>query len=1319
MVILTAITLEYQAALQVEDGAWVGSRWEQETGPNGLPVAFRTFYGKGSRGLRVAVAQAGDMGGVAATNALLPLVAAYSPRCVAMCGVCAGRPGKTNLGDVIAAERLFFHDTGKRLPEEVQQDLKTYNLRDDWKVALEHFDFVAHFRDEEWWKTRPIPYEWQENWVLAKLHEGVAEPSALPECHEACPQWEKVIESLWTSGHVQDGALILTEEGRRRIGRILIKQRNRFPDIAPSGSLVPFKVHVAPMGSGNQVVEDEEVWSFISEYMRKTLGLEMEAAAIGALAHAQRDRKLEALVMKGVMDFANHGRDDHFKEFATRASAECLLAFLRENLDVEVVPGVDDILVPGTEETLPENPPPSALLNARYEVVPFHERGREEILTELGRWCDEGPPVAVRLLHAEGGVGKTRLAMEWARRRRAMEWVAGFLPKEVPSDWFERLWSLGQPVLVVIDYAESFSELSKVLLRVLRYSKQEGMGGLRRMRLLLLARNSSDWWQDLRKADTSLMAWLDATPPRELPALAMKLAERERVFHEAAERFATKRGKVYVKGTPVSLSGEHFERVLYLHMAALASVEGLPFEANTLMEVILDHEERFWNVRAQQAGVSVSLQRSLARQMVAAATLRGGFADFSDATAVASRLLGHPFSTKERELLLLLQRVYQRTKEKSSMFLPALEPDLLGEGVVLRVSLLGIQGERPPSDWIDRVFPPDEESHVVRTGLDVLGRISATNHDVARPWLKRLLAGPLQSRALLALKSAKAIGLRTSLSVIGDILAERLVEDGDVALARELERTGIPESTISLRRVAEWTTRTLLQALPDSDEERVVVERARLSNNLGANLSELGKREEALEVTRKAVEAYRALAARNPDVFRSYLAKSLDNLGNRLSEQGRRQEALEATREALELHRALAARNPDTFRPYLAANLNNLGVRLGELGKREEALEATREAVELRRALAKRNPDAFQPYLAKSLNNLGARLSEQGRMEEALEAAREAVEAYRALAKRNPDGFRLYLAMSLNNLGAMLIGPEREEALAVTREAVETYRALAERNPDAFQPYLAVGLNNLGARLGEQGRSEEALEVAREAFELHRSLAERNPDVFRPYLAVSLSSLGARLSELGRKEEALDATREAVELRRAMAERNPDTFRPNLAKSLNNLGARLSELGRREEALEATREAVELRRAMAERNPDAFRPDLAVSLNSLGARLSELGRREEALEATREAVELRRALAERNPDAFRPDLAMSLNNLGSMLSEQGRREEALATAEEAIELLWPFFEQLPIVFEEGIGLILQLLLELHESLQRSIPSVLQERIAIFRRGTKP
>src|SRR6185503_19871534 len=88
VVILTALRLEYDAVLEVDAGAVKGSMWERSTGPNGLPLAFRSFEVPVGRPLRVAVAAAADMGATAATNALLPLVEAMEPRCVAMCGVC-------------------------------------------------------------------------------------------------------------------------------------------------------------------------------------------------------------------------------------------------------------------------------------------------------------------------------------------------------------------------------------------------------------------------------------------------------------------------------------------------------------------------------------------------------------------------------------------------------------------------------------------------------------------------------------------------------------------------------------------------------------------------------------------------------------------------------------------------------------------------------------------------------------------------------------------------------------------------------------------------------------------------------------------------------------------------------------------------------------------------------------------------------------------------------------------------------------------------------------------------------------------------------
>ncbi|HWO21225.1 MAG TPA: hypothetical protein VNO30_20795 [Kofleriaceae bacterium] len=389
MVILTAIRLELDAVLMVDDGAVPGTTWDLATGPSGLPVAFRPFVGQGGRPLRVAVAVAPAMGATAAVNTLLPLVEALRPRCIAMCGVCAGRRGKTRLGDVVAADRLYYHDTGKQLPDEIQQDLTTYNLRDDWKAALEGLDVVAHFRNTKWFQSRPLTTEWREHRALLALRDRVPEPwnavdPALQE-HE----WAPIVTALRERKLLADTGREPTDEGRRLVDDLLFRHRDKLPDLSAAGTVEPFRLHVAPMGTGARVVEDEKIWSFITQAMRKTLGLEMESAALGEVAHRQRQYKLDAVVMKGVMDHADHGRDDHFKEFAARASAECLLWFLREHVPTEVAAGFDDLLTPGTLPVPNRVAAPSILLNARYALVPWYEAGRSELLAELDAWADD------------------------------------------------------------------------------------------------------------------------------------------------------------------------------------------------------------------------------------------------------------------------------------------------------------------------------------------------------------------------------------------------------------------------------------------------------------------------------------------------------------------------------------------------------------------------------------------------------------------------------------------------------------------------------------------------------------------------------------------------------------------------------------------------------------------------------------------------------------------------------------------------------------------------------------------------------------------
>jgi hypothetical protein len=67
-----------------------------------------------------------------------------------------------------------------------------------------------------------------------------------------------------------------------------------------------------------------------------------------------------------------------------------------------------------------------------------------------------------------------------------------------------------------------------------------------------------------------------------------------------------------------------------------------------------------------------------------------------------------------------------------------------------------------------------------------------------------------------------------------------------------------------------------------------------------------------------------ALRLIHPDAFLPDLATSLDNLGVDLSNLGRGEEALAACQEAADIRRHLAESRPDAFLPNLAMSLNNL-----------------------------------------------------------------------------------------------------------------------------------------------------------------------------------------------------------------------------------------------------------------------------------------------------------------------------------------------------------------------------------------------------------
>jgi len=122
--------------------------------------------------------------------------------------------------------------------------------------------------------------------------------------------------------------------------------------------------------------------------------------------------------------------------------------------------------------------------------------------------------------------------------------------------------------------------------------------------------------------------------------------------------------------------------------------------------------------------------------------------------------------------------------------------------------------------------------------------------------------------------------------------------------------------------------------------------------------------EEALQIRRK-------LADKNPDVYLSDVAETLNNLVNLLKVNNEMIGAKKACKEALQIYRKLADKNPDVYRPDVASTLNNLGLLLKDNNEMSGAKKAYEEALQIRRKLAEKNPRVYSLDVAETDINIG------------------------------------------------------------------------------------------------------------------------------------------------------------------------------------------------------------------------------------------------------------------------------------------------------------------------------------------------------------
>jgi WD40 repeat protein/nucleoside phosphorylase len=331
VLILTALQDELEAVLALSENGRAG--WHERKDEKGFRLYRRAFPNGRGAALTIAAAWSGEMGERTAAMRAQQLLDKLDPACVAMCGICAGYRQKVSLGDVIMAEQLYSYDEGKIIAApgasaEMLHSLRTFDLQATWKMDAA---YLARELDlSALAGARPPSKEAQRRWLLHTLfaHEsqGGPAPAAHPDRKRACPGWtDRLREAAKADLIVVKGSsLRLTDAGREHVEEDVLHH----PDGPPADP--PLRIHVGAIGTGTAVQEDPKLFERLRRVVRSTLGAEMEGVAIGDVAARY---KKQAIVIKAVSDHADHDKDDSFRAFACRASAEVLLAFLLKHVE--------------------------------------------------------------------------------------------------------------------------------------------------------------------------------------------------------------------------------------------------------------------------------------------------------------------------------------------------------------------------------------------------------------------------------------------------------------------------------------------------------------------------------------------------------------------------------------------------------------------------------------------------------------------------------------------------------------------------------------------------------------------------------------------------------------------------------------------------------------------------------------------------------------------------------------------------------------------------------------------------------------------------
>jgi len=337
--------------------------------------------------------------------------------------------------------------------------------------------------------------------------------------------------------------------------------------------------------------------------------------------------------------------------------------------------------------------------------------------------------------------------------------------------------------------------------------------------------------------------------------------------------------------------------------------------------------------------------------------------------------------------------------------------------------------------------------------------------------------------------------------------------EGDVSLLRELaeayHRLGNVQGGVNIGNVGDtsaaltsyrkaqaiWERITSVQPANPEDQRRL----AALYTDLGTALSQTGDREGYLQMSRKALAIYQALAERYPDPkSRADLAKGYWFLA---AASGSPAEKISNFRKAAAIYEELSLTEPQHLR-NAALSYKGLSADLKRSGDLAGALEFARKALAIdeRRAESDPNDTRAKLDLSFSHSQLGFVLLATGDASGGLASFREALQLRLAIAQADPKNFRVRYAIAVlyRDIADALF--ERGDATAALEEylkSAEAFETVArndaanlEMGSRAASTYSKVGTTY--ALLASTEKSPPGQRVAR--WQTARSWFQRSAD---------------------------------------------------------------------------------------------------------------------------------------------------------------------------------------------------------------------------------